>query len=183
MVKNSEIYNNYNSKIKKELQKELKLSSIMQVPRIDKIVINIGLGQRAIADKNILTEAANNIELITGQKAIITHAKKSIANFKLREGMPIGSKVTLREENMYYFLEKLIDIVIPRIRDFRGLGKNSFDKFGNYTFGIKELIVFPEIEFDKVKYMMGCDITIVTSTNNKEHARALLYKIGMPLKK
>ncbi|NQX83914.1 MAG: 50S ribosomal protein L5 [Mycoplasmataceae bacterium] len=183
MIKNSEIYNKYENEIKNNLKVKFNHSSIMQSAKIEKVVINIGLGKRAIADKNIINEAVSDIEKITGQKPIITKAKKSIAGFKLREGMPIGVKVTLRGQYMYDFLEKLINVSIPRIRDFRGLSNKSFDKSGNYTFGIKELIVFPEIEFDKVKFMKGCDITIVTSTNDNEEAKELLYQIGMPLKK
>ena len=183
MIKNSNIYNNYINIYKKELQKEFNFSSVMQIPKLEKIVINLGLGQKAISDKNIITEALNEIKLITGQQGVVTMAKNSIANFKLREGMPLGVKVTLRGQNMYDFLEKLINIVIPRVRDFRGLNKNAFDQFGNYNFGLKELLVFPEIEYDKVKFMKGCNITIVTSTKSKEEALALLKKIGMPLKK
>ncbi|WP_342268768.1 50S ribosomal protein L5 [Spiroplasma endosymbiont of Aspidapion aeneum] len=172
----------YNTKIKDELFKENKYKSIMQVPKIDKIVINMGVGD-AVSDSKKLDEAAHELSLITGQKPLITRAKKSLAAFKLREGMPIGCKVTLRGKKMYDFLLKLISVALPRVRDFRGVSKKSFDNFGNYSLGIKEQIIFPEIDYDKVKKIRGMDITIVTSTNSSEDSMKLLEKIGMPFTK
>lgn len=164
------------------LTKKFNYTSVMQVPHIDKVVINIGVGE-AIANPKVLEEAVAELATITGQKPMITKAKKSIANFKLREGMPIGCKVTLRSDKMYDFLDKLMNISLPRVRDFRGVPKTSFDGRGNYTLGIKEQIIFPEINYDKVTKVRGMDIVIVTTANTNEEAAALLTEMGMPFKK
>ena len=157
-------------------------SSRMQAPKIEKIVINIGVGD-AVSNSKLLDEAVNELTLISGQKPIITRAKKSIAGFKLREGMPIGCKVTLRGERMYEFLDKLINISLPRVRDFRGVSNNSFDGRGNYTLGVKEQLIFPEINFDKVNKLRGMDIVFVTTAKTDEEGHELLAQLGMPFKK
>lgn len=172
----------YKEKILPELFKEKQYKSVMQVPKITKIVINMGIGE-AVHDSKKLDEAVAELELIAGQKPLVTKAKKSIAVFKLREGMPIGAKVTLRGKQMYDFLDKLINVALPRVRDFRGIPSTSFDKQGNYTLGIKEQIIFPEIDYDKVKKIRGMDITMVTTAENKEDAFLLLQKFGMPFVK
>lgn len=172
----------YLNEIKPELVKQFDYSSVMQVPKIEKVVVNIGVGD-AVSNSKLLEESVNELELITGQKPVVTRAKKSIAGFKLRENMPIGTKVTLRGEKMYEFLDKLISVSLPRVRDFRGISSNSFDGRGNYTLGIKEQLIFPEINFDKVNKTRGMDIVIVTSANTDEEARALLTQLGMPFKK
>lgn len=172
----------YNKTIVHQLQKELNYSSIMQVPKIEKIVINIGVGD-AVATPKSLDKAASELAKITGQKPVITKAKKSIAGFKLREGMPIGVKVTLREQKMMDFLDKLISIALPRVRDFQGLSRNSFDKNGNYTFGIKEQIIFPEINYEDVEKIRGLEVTIITSTKDKQAAILLLEKFHFPFKR
>lgn len=156
--------------------------NVMQVPHIDKVVINIGVGE-AIQNSKTLEEAVKELEQITGQKPVITKAKKSIANFKLREGMPIGCKVTLRSEKMYDFLDKLMNISLPRVRDFRGVSDTSFDGRGNYTLGVREQLIFPEIDYDKVTKVRGMDVVIVTTANTNEEAKALLTEMGMPFKK
>ncbi len=172
----------YKDKIIPELFKEKQYKSIMQVPKITKVVINMGIGD-AVHDTKKLDDAVLELQQITGQKPLVTKAKKSLAVFKLREGMPIGAKVTLRGKRMYEFLDKLISVALPRVRDFRGVSKTSFDKQGNYTMGIKEQIIFPEIDYDKVKKVRGMDITIVTTATNKDESFALLQKIGMPFVK
>lgn len=172
----------YQSKIVHQLQKDLKYSSIMQVPKIEKIVINIGVGD-AVATPKALDKAVLELTKITGQKPVITKAKKSIAGFKLREGMAIGCKVTLRGQKMIDFLDKLISIALPRVRDFQGLSRNSFDKNGNYTFGVKEQIIFPEINYEDVDKIRGLEITIITSTSDKEAAIRLLEQFGFPFKR
>lgn len=172
----------YNSEIKNELMSTFSYSSIMQVPQIEKIVVNIGVGD-AVSNSKLLEESVAELELITGQKPIVTKAKNSIAGFKLREGVPIGCKVTLRGEKMYNFLDKLISISLPRVRDFRGISADSFDGRGNYTLGIKEQLIFPEINYDKVNKTRGMDISIVTSARTDEEARELLKLLGMPFKK
>ena len=156
--------------------------SIMEVPHIKKITINVGLGE-AIKDKKIIEQAVSDIEKITGQKPIVTKAKKSIAAFSLREGMPIGCKVTLRKEKMYEFLDRLITIAIPRIRDFRGFSRKSFDGRGNYTMGIKEQIIFPEIDYEKIDSIRGLDISITTSAKNDDEARMLLEEFNFPFRR
>jgi len=171
----------YNDKIRKELQKSLNLKSIMAVPKISKITINMGVGE-AINDKKALEHATQELALIAGQKPIITLARKSVAGFKIREGWPIGCKVTLRKEAMYEFLERLIVIAIPRIRDFRGLSPKAFDGRGNYNMGLKEQIVFPEIDYDKIDAIRGMDIAITTTANDDASANALLSAFNFPFK-
>ena len=171
----------YESKIKKDLMKELKYKSIMEVPRLEKIVINMGVGEGS-HDAKFIEAAVKDLELIAGQKAVVTNARKSIAGFKLREGQPVGVKVTLRGENMYNFMEKLIRVSLPRVRDFRGVSAHSFDGKGNYTLGIKEQLIFPEIEYDNVVKVRGMDIVFVTTAKTNEEAFALLKAFGMPFK-
>lgn len=171
----------YNKKIKKELVKELDLKNVMQIPKIKKIVINMGLGE-AVNDNKILKNAQEELSLISGQKPVLTKAKKSIATFKLRQGMPIGCKVTLRRDKMYEFLDRLVNIALPRVRDFRGLSAKSFDGRGNYNFGLKEQIVFPEVSYDKISNIMGMDITIVTSAVKDSDCKLLLSKFNVPFR-
>ncbi len=172
----------YKSEIKPSLMEKYGYKSVMQVPKIVKIVVNLGVGD-AISEPKRLDEAVNELTAITGQKPVITKAKKSIANFKLREGMPIGCKVDLRGEKMYDFLDKLVNISLPRVRDFHGVSKTAFDGRGNYTLGVKEQIIFPEISYDKVNKVRGMDIVIVTTANTDEEAEALLRAFGMPFAK
>ena len=172
----------YENEIVKSLMTKFNYSSVMQVPAMEKIVINIGVGD-AVSNSKLLDEAVNELTLITGQKPVITRAKKSIAGFKLREGAPIGCKVTLRGERMYEFLDKLVNISLPRVRDFRGVSNNSFDGRGNYTLGIKEQLIFPEINFDKVNKLRGMDIVFVTTAKTDEEGHELLAQLGMPFKK
>jgi large subunit ribosomal protein L5 len=164
------------------MMQEFKYRSSMQVPRVEKVVVNIGLGE-AIQNIKLLESAAVELGSITGQKAVVTRAKKSIAAFKLREGMPIGCMVTLRRDRMYYFLDKLLNVVLPRVRDFRGVSEKAFDGRGNYTLGIKEQIIFPEIDYDKIDKVKGMNITIVTSAPSDEEGRFLLKLMGMPFRK
>ena len=171
----------YNKKIKNNLMKEFNYKSIMEVPKLDKIVINMGVGEGS-HDVKFIEAAQKDLELIAGQKAVVTNARKSIAGFKLREGQPVGVKVTLRGENMYNFMEKLIKIGLPRVRDFRGVSVNAFDGKGNYTLGIKEQLIFPEIEYDNVYKIRGMDIVFVTTAKSNDEARALLKAFGMPFK-
>lgn len=172
----------YKETVVPALMKEFNYKSIMEVPAIEKVVINIGVGD-AIANSKLLDEAVADLATITGQKPVITKAKKSIANFKLREGMPIGCKVTLRKEKMYEFMDKLMNISLPRVRDFRGVSATSFDGRGNYTLGVKEQLIFPEINYDKVNKVRGMDIVVVTTANTNDEAKALLSAMGMPFKK
>ena len=172
----------YENEIVKSLMTKFNYSSVMQVPAMEKIVINIGVGD-AVSNSKLLDEAVEELTLISGQKPVITRAKKSIAGFKLREGMPIGCKVTLRGERMYEFLDKLISISLPRVRDFRGVPKNSFDGRGNYTLGVKEQLIFPEINFDKVNKIRGMDIVFVTTAKTDEEGHELLAQLGMPFNK
>ena len=172
----------YENEIVKSLMTKFNYSSVMQVPAMEKIVINIGVGD-AVSNSKLLDEAVEELTLISGQKPVITRAKKSIAGFKLREGMPIGCKVTLRGERMYEFLDKLISISLPRVRDFRGVPKNSFDGGGNYTLGVKEQLIFPEINFDKVNKIRGMDIIFVTTAKTDEEGHELLAQLGMPFHK
>ena len=171
----------YRENIVPSLRERLKLSSTMEVPKLIKITLNMGLGS-ATGDKKVLESAQQELTEISGQKAVLTYAKKSIANFKLREGMPIGCKVTLRKEKMYDFFEKLIKISLPRTRDFRGLNTSSFDGRGNYTLGVKEHIIFPEIDFDRIDKIKGLDICITTSAKNNEEAMELLKEFNFPFK-
>jgi large subunit ribosomal protein L5 len=172
----------YNNEIVAELKKAFEFKNVNMVPKVEKISVNMGVGA-ATQNKAILDFAVKDLTAITGRKPIITKAKKSISNFKLREGMPIGCKVTLRGEVMYEFLDRLISIVMPRIRDFRGISQKSFDGRGNYTFGIKEQTVFQEIEYDKIDSVRGMDISIVTSAKTDEEGRELLSALGMPFRK
>ena len=171
----------YKEQIVGELTKRFEYKSAMQVPRLKKITLNMGVGE-AVADKKILQNAIDNLEKISGQKPVVTLARKSIAGFKIREGMPIGCKVTLRRERMYEFLDRLITIAIPRIRDFRGLSPKSFDGRGSYSMGVKEQIIFPEIDFDKVDAVRGLDITITTSAATDQEAKALLEQFKFPFR-
>ena len=172
----------YNSEIKKALMEKFQYSSIMQVPHLEKIVINIGVGD-ALQDNKALDAAVRELAQITGQHPLTTKAKKSIASFKLREGQAIGCKVTLRGLRMYEFMDRLVSIALPRVRDFRGVSKNSFDGHGNYTLGIKEQLIFPEIDYDKVSKIRGMDIVIVTTARKDDEAYALLEALGMPFHK
>ncbi len=172
----------YQTSVKAELAKKFNYKSSMEIPKLEKIVINMGVGD-AVANAKVLDDAVEELTQISGQKPIVTKAKKSIANFKLREGMPIGCKVTLRGERMYEFLDKLVSIALPRVRDFRGINGNAFDGRGNYTLGIKEQLIFPEINFDKVKKVRGMDIVIVTTAKSDEEGRTLLQLLGMPFRK
>lgn len=173
----------YQSEVRPSLVKQFDYSSVMAAPRIEKIVINEGLGSAARDDSKAIDKAAKELSLITLQKPVITKAKKSISNFKLRQGMPVGVKVTLRGERMWVFLDKLINVGLPRIRDFRGVNPNAFDGRGNYNLGIKEQLIFPEITYDMVDRTRGMDITIVTTAKTDEEARALLQGLGMPFRK
>lgn len=172
----------YQNSVKPELTKKFSYKSSMQIPKVEKIVINMGVGD-AVANSKVLDDAVEELTQISGQKPIITKAKHSIANFKLREGMPIGCKVTLRGERMYQFLDKLVSIALPRVRDFHGINGNSFDGRGNYTLGVKEQLIFPEINFDKIKKVRGMDIVIVTTAKTDEEGRTLLQLMGMPFRK
>jgi len=172
----------YREDVVKQMQEQFGYKSVMEVPRITKITLNMGVGE-ALTDKKVLDNAVADMEKISGQKAVITKARKSVAGFKVREGWPIGCKVTLRSERMYDFLDRLISISIPRIRDFRGLNPKSFDGQGNYSMGIKEQIIFPEIEFDKIDKTRGMDITITTTAKTAEESRALLSAFKFPFRK
>ena len=171
----------YETILRKELTEKFNYTTPMQVPKLEKIVVNMGVGE-AVHNSKALEDALEELTVITGQKPIATKAKKSIANFKLREGMPIGAKVTLRGERMYEFLDKLVSIALPRVRDFHGISGNSFDGRGNYTVGIKEQLIFPEINFDKISKIRGLDIVIVTTAKTDEEGRALLLGLGMPFR-
>src|SRR5215218_7688668 len=169
----------YNDVLRAQLQESLSLGNTMEVPRLEKIVINMGVG-RATQQASLLEGAVTDLTLITGQKPLVTRARRSIAAFKLREGVPIGAKVTLRSDRMWEFLDRLIALAIPRIRDFRGLPPNGFDGRGNYTFGVNEQLIFPEIEYDKIDQVRGMDITIVTTARTNAEGRALLDAFGFP---
>ena len=171
----------YNTEIRSKLKEELKLENVMEVPRITKITLNMGVGE-ALGDKKILEHAVSNMQQISGQKPVVNKARKSIAAFKVREGWPIGCKVTLRSERMYEFLERLVSIAIPRIRDFRGISPKSFDGRGNFAMGINEQIIFPEIDYDKIDTLRGMDITITTTARTNDEGRALLKAFNFPFK-
>lgn len=171
----------YNKELRSQLKDELNIENVNQVPRLLKIVCNMGVGEAA-ADSKVLDNAMNDMRVITGQQPMVCRAKKSIAGFKIREGMPIGCKVTLRGDRMWEFLDRLLATAIPRVRDFRGLNPNSFDSHGNYSMGITEQLIFPEVDYDKVDRTRGMDITFVTSTEDDENARALLKALGFPFK-
>lgn len=172
----------FSKEITPALVSKFNYKSVMQVPKVEKIVVNMGIGD-AVQNAKSLDVAVEELATITGQKPIITRAKKSIAGFRLREGMPIGAKVTLRGERMYEFLDKLVSVSLPRVRDFRGISKKSFDGRGNYTLGVREQLIFPEIDYDKVSKVRGMDIVIVTTANTDEEARELLTQFGMPFQK
>lgn len=172
----------YRQTVVKQLQEKLGITNVMAVPRLEKITLNMGLGESA-RDKKVIENAVAELAAITGQKPVVTYARKSIAGFKLREGMPLGVKVTLRRERMYEFLDRLISIAIPRIRDFRGLNPKSFDGRGNYSMGVREQIIFPEIDYDKIDALRGMDITITTSARSDDHARALLEAFEFPFRR
>lgn len=176
------LYEFYRDKVAKDLMKQFGYKSVMEVPRIEKITLNMGVGE-AVADKKIMEFAVGDMQKIAGQKPVVTLSKKSIAGFKIREGYPVGCKVTLRKVRMYEFLDRLISVAIPRIRDFRGISGKSFDGRGNYNMGIKEQIIFPEIEYEKVDALRGMNITITTTAKTDEEARALLLAFKLPLKK
>ena len=176
------VLEHYKTSVMDELKKQFNYSSVMEIPKIEKIVVNMGVGD-SIANSKLLDAAVEDLAIITGQKPLVTKAKKSIAVFKLREGMKIGAKVTLRGERMYEFFDKLVSISLPRVRDFRGVNPNSFDGRGNYTIGIKEQLIFPEINYDKVLKVRGMDIVIVTTAKTDEEGRALLKLLGMPFRK
>ncbi len=176
------LHDKYESELKGQIQEKLGLTNAMQIPRITKITLNMGVGE-AVADKKILVNAVGDMEKIAGQKAVKTLARKSVAGFKIRDGYPIGCKVTLRRERMYGFLDRLVNIAIPRIRDFRGLNAKSFDKQGNYSMGVTEQIIFPEINYDEIDAIRGLDITISTSARNADEGRALLEAFNFPFKK
>lgn len=172
----------YQKEIVGRMIKEFGYKNVMQVPRLEKVVLNIGLGE-AIQNVKIIDGAVEELTTIAGQKAVVCKARRSVAAFKLREGMPIGVMVTLRRDRMYYFLDKLINLVLPRVRDFRGVSSKAFDGRGNYTLGLKEQIIFPEINYDKVEKIKGMNITVVTSAKSDEEARFLLQELGMPFRR
>jgi len=172
----------FNTSVKAEMMKKYGYESVMEIPYLEKIVINMGIGD-AVQNSKVIDEAIDELRVISGQKPIVTKAKNSIANFKLREDMAIGAKVTLRGERMFEFFDKLVSISLPRVRDFRGVSENSFDGRGNYSLGIKEQIIFPEINFDKIKKIRGMDVVIVTTANTDEEGRDLLQLLGMPFRK
>jgi large subunit ribosomal protein L5 len=172
----------YAEQLAPRLKDELALSNVMEIPRLEKIVVNMGVGE-AVQDRKMIESAMDELAVITGQKPKMNRSRKSIANFKVREGMPVGASVTLRGARMWEFLDRLLAIAIPRVRDFRGLNPKSFDGRGNYTFGVSEQLIFPEVDFDQVSATRGMDITICTTATNDEHARALLDAFGFPFRK
>ncbi|WP_026962544.1 50S ribosomal protein L5 [Alicyclobacillus herbarius] len=172
----------YKNHVVGELMKQFNYKSIMQVPRIEKVVVNMGLGE-AVQNPKVIDAAVDDLTRITGQKPVVTRAKKSIAQFRIRTGMPIGAKVTLRGERMYHFLDKLMNIALPRVRDFRGVSPRAFDGRGNYTLGLREQLIFPEIDYDKVDKVRGLEVVIVTTAPTDEEARALLTAMGMPFRR
>lgn len=177
----SRLQKEYRSKIAPSLKKEFGYKSIMEVPRIEKVTLNIGLGE-ALVDKKVLEHASDDMAKISGQKPVITYARKSIAGFKIRDGYPIGCKVTLRKERMYEFIDRLVNVAVPRIRDFRGLNPKSFDGRGNFSMGIKEQIIFPEIDYDKIDALRGMDIVVTTTAKTDKEALALLKSFNFPFK-
>ena len=172
----------YNEEIKTQLKTELEIANVMNVPAVEKVIISVGTGF-AMKDKKLLDNVAETISTIAGQKALIIYTKKSVAGFKVREGMPTGIKVTLRSENMYQFLDKLINVSLPRVKDFRGIPRNGFDGRGNYNFGLTEQLIFPELEYDDIMQIHGMNITVVTTTQSDKDALALLEKVGLPFTK
>lgn len=181
-MSSSILYEKYVQEVVPAMMKEFNYDNVMQVPKLDKIIINVGLGE-AKDNPKLMDAAVNELRLISGQQPVVIRAKKSVANFKLREGQVVGTKVTLRSKKMYDFLEKLIAIALPRVRDFRGVSTTSFDGRGNYAMGIKEQLIFPEINYDDVDHIHGMDIIIVTTANTDEEAKVFLEKLGMPFKK
>lgn len=177
----SRLENYYRETVAKELMEQFQYSSAMQIPKVTKITLNMGLGE-AVGDKKIIEHAVKDLRLISGQQPIVTLARKSIAGFKIRDGWPIGAKVTLRRERMYEFLDRLINVAIPRIRDFRGLNSRAFDGHGNYNMGVREQIIFPEIDYDKIDTLRGMDICITTTARTDEEGRALLHAFRFPLR-
>ena len=178
----SRLQEKYNNQVAPAMMEKFGYKNIMEIPKLDKIVINMGVGNAKENPKG-LEKAVEEMEMISGQKPVITRARKSVANFKLREGMPIGAKVTLRSDKMYYFLDKLVSVTLPRVRDFRGVNPNAFDGRGNYALGVKEQIIFPEIEYDKIDKIRGMDIIFVTTANTDEEARELISLMGAPFSK
>lgn len=178
----SRLQEKYNNQVAPAMMEKFGYKNIMEIPKLDKIVINMGVGNAKENPKG-LEKAVEEMEMISGQKPVITRARKSVANFKLREGMPIGAKVTLRSDKMYYFLDKLVSVTLPRVRDFRGVNPNAFDGRGNYALGLKEQIIFPEIEYDKIDQVRGMDVIFVTTAKTDEEARELLKLLGMPFSK
>ena len=178
----SRLREQYETEIKKAMTEKFGYKNVMEIPKLDKVVINMGVGE-AKENAKILEAAMGDMELISGQKPIATKSKNSVANFKIREGMPIGCKVTLRGEKMYEFVDRLVNLALPRVRDFRGVNPNAFDGRGNYALGIKEQLIFPEIEYDKIDKVRGMDIIFVTTAHTDEEARELLAQFGMPFKK
>ncbi len=176
------LYEFYKDKVTKDLMAQFGYKSVMEVPRIEKITLNMGVGE-AVADKKVMEFAVGDMQKIAGQKPVVTLSKKSIAGFKIRDGYPVGCKVTLRKQRMYEFLDRLVSVAIPRIRDFRGISAKSFDGRGNYNMGVKEQIIFPEIEYEKIDVLRGMNITITTSAKTDEEAKALLLAFKLPLKK
>lgn len=172
----------YRTELAPKLMQELQLKNVMEVPRVEKVIVNMGLGE-AIQNIKVLESAVEELGRITGQKAVVTKAKKSIASFKLREGMPIGAMVTLRRDRAYEFLDRLVNIALPRVRDFKGVSPKAFDGRGNYTLGIREQLIFPEIDLEKIAKVKGLNVTIVTSARTDEEGRALLAGLGMPFRK
>ena len=172
----------YNEKYKSQIQKELGLANSMQVPKLEKIVVNVGLGE-ALQNSKLIDSSVDQLRVITGQAPVVTKAKKSISNFKLREGSSIGVRVTLRRERMYEFFERLVSFALPRVRDFKGLSSKSFDGRGNYTLGLEEQLIFPEIDYDKIVKVKGMNITVCTSAKDDEQGRCLLKTMGFPLRK
>lgn len=177
----SRLKDKYLNEVSPALQQRFGYKNVMEIPRLEKIVVNMGVG-RAIQNSKALEAGVQDLAIVTGQKPIITRARKSVSNFKLREGMSIGAKVTLRGERMYDFLDKLMNINLPRVRDFRGVSPKSFDGRGNYTLGVREQLIFPEIEYDKVEHIQGMDVTIVTTARTDEEAKGLLELLGMPFR-
>lgn len=178
----SRLKEKYKNEVVKSMMERFNYENIMEVPKLEKVVINMGIGE-ARDNPKIMESAVKELEIIAGQKPVVTEAKKSIANFKLREGMKVGTKVTLRGERMYHFLDKLMNVALPRVRDFRGVSSSSFDGRGNYALGIKEQLIFPEIEYDMIESIRGLDIVVVTTAKTDEEARVFLEKMGMPFKK
>jgi large subunit ribosomal protein L5 len=175
----SRLKDKYLNEVTKGLQEKFSYKNVMEIPKIEKVIINMGVGE-AVGNPKVLDAAVNDMMMIAGQRPVVTRAKKSIAAFKIREGMPIGAKVTLRGERMYQFLDKLFNVALPRVRDFRGVSPRAFDGRGNYTLGIKEQLIFPEMEYDKIDKIRGMDIVIVTNAKSDEEARELLKLMGMP---